>query len=367
VTTDRTSLRSLEIEGYRTISHLQIPELGRVNLFVGENNVGKTALLEAVRIYVSPRPLVVLWQLVQSRGTYRPRPDSRRSGQDESEAIPELLQSVGALLSGSFTTEPHRHIRIGPAGLESDVLAISMPWASRELGSDSSGEDGSWAFLSPETEILRVDRHGRADILQLERALRTYGILRGEGEGRALWIPAEGLAPLRLLTLWDRVVASGDAAEAERILRTVVPGLLRIHSMGDSRSRDLALEIEGMSRPIPLGSMGDGTQRVLGIALALVEARQGVLLVDEIENGLHFTLQDEVWETIFSLAQKLDVQVFATTHSWDAVVGFQYAANLSEEEGMLYRLERRSDDRMVAIRYTEREVEIAAEQRIEVR
>lgn len=340
-----------------------------MNLFVGENNVGKTALLEAVRLYVSPRPLVVLWQLVQNRGTYRPRVELRGSGsgQDALEAIPELLQSVEALFHGSFTTGPRLPILIGPAGREADVLAISAPWTSADPSPGTLTLDDALSFLSLDTELIRVERQGRANSLLLERALRTYGILRGEGDGRALWVPTEGMIPPRLHSLWDRVVASGGATEAERALRAVVPGLLRIHSMGDSRSRDLALEIEGLSRPVPLKSMGDGTLRVLGIALALVEAHDGVLLVDEIENGLHFTIQDAVWEAIFSLAGQLNVQVFATTHSWDTVVGFQYAANLSEEEGLLYRLEGEADGHITAIRYTEREVEIAAEQRIEVR
>lgn len=113
--------------------------------------------------------------------------------------------------------------------------------------------------------------------------------------------------------------------------------------------------------------MGDGVNRVFGIALGLILSRGGALLLDEVENGLHHSVQDQVWEATFALAEQFDVQVFATTHSWDAVVAFQAAANQSDSDGLLYRLEREADGAIYAERYTEEEVAVAAEQQVEVR
>jgi len=113
--------------------------------------------------------------------------------------------------------------------------------------------------------------------------------------------------------------------------------------------------------------MGDGINRVFGIALALVQAQDGALLIDEVENGLHYTIQEDVWRAILLLAEDLRVQVFATTHSWDCIVAFQEAANRSPVNGMLYRLEREEDGTVYAETYTEDEVAIATEQQVEVR
>jgi len=101
--------------------------------------------------------------------------------------------------------------------------------------------------------------------------------------------------------------------------------------------------------------------------LAMVNAREGFLLVDEFENGLYYGVQDEVWDVVFVLAELLNVQVFATTHSWDCIVGFQAAARRNQAQGMLYRLDRGDDDGIHATGYTGAEVAIAAEQLIEVR
>ncbi len=76
--------------------------------------------------------------------------------------------------------------------------------------------------------------------------------------------------------------------------------------------------------------------RLLGVALALVNASDGVLLIDEIESGLHYTVQADMWRLIFRVAHRLNVQVFATTHSWDCIEAFQKAA-LEDvaEEGLI--------------------------------
>jgi len=59
------------------------------------------------------------------------------------------------------------------------------------------------------------------------------------------------------------------------------------------------------------------------LIFALVNAKDGFLLIDEFENGLHYTVQPKVWELIFKLAKALNVQVFASFfflgHSWTPI------------------------------------------------
>ncbi len=89
-------------------------------------------------------------------------------------------------------------------------------------------------------------------------------------------------------------------------------------------------------------------------------------MIDEFENGLHHPVQLDVWRTIFALAQKHNVQVFATSHSWDAVETFQQAAADTPEAGMLLRLFQRRDEIMPTV-FAESELAIATRSRIEVR
>ena len=106
---------------------------------------------------------------------------------------------------------------------------------------------------------------------------------------------------------------------------------------------------------------------MLGVALALANSRDGFLLIDEAENGIHHAVQRDFWRMVLQTARDNNVQVLATTHGWDCVRGFaQAATELAAVEGVLVRLERRAN-RVRAIEYTEDELAVAARDGIEVR
>lgn len=108
--------------------------------------------------------------------------------------------------------------------------------------------------------------------------------------------------------------------------------------------------------------------RLLGIVLAMANAKDGILLIDEIENGVHYSVQPDLWELIFRLARRLNVQVFATTHSWDSVEGLQQAMlEEKQEDGLLIRLSLKGEDTIKSVLYDGRRLEIATRERIEVR
>ena len=69
----------------------------------------------------------------------------------------------------------------------------------------------------------------------------------------------------------------------------------------------------------PIGGFGEGTKRLLGLSMALANCAKGVLLLDEVENGIHYSVQPKLWRFLVEAARKLDVQVFATTHSKDVL------------------------------------------------
>ncbi len=113
--------------------------------------------------------------------------------------------------------------------------------------------------------------------------------------------------------------------------------------------------------------MGEGMNRMFGIALALVNAKDGMLLIDEADTGLHYSVLSDLWKLIFEVAHRLNVQVFATTHSKDCLEAFQYAAEVNtEEEGVLIRLENRKAG-VGAVTFDEEELAIVTRERIEVR
>lgn len=101
--------------------------------------------------------------------------------------------------------------------------------------------------------------------------------------------------------------------------------------------------------------------------LALANAKDGTLLVDEFENGLHWSVLPKVWNTVFTLAERLNVQVFATTHSRDCIQGFKQAWEQNELIGSFHRLDSDPDNDVKSIAYSLETLSDALDMNVEVR
>jgi ABC-type glutathione transport system ATPase component len=123
----------------------------------------------------------------------------------------------------------------------------------------------------------------------------------------------------------------------------------------------------GLPRLVPVPFMGEGMRRLLTVLLAIANARGGVVLIDEIENGLHYSVQKQVWQAIAHAARQSDVQVFATTHSYECINAAHEAFASSEPyDFTLHRLDR-VNDTIEAVRYDRDTMEYALEMSHEVR
>jgi hypothetical protein len=170
--------------------------------------------------------------------------------------------------------------------------------------------------------------------------------------------------------LWDKIALSDlekDIVEALRIINPEISAVSMVGGESPKQSRMAIVRTNERNRPVPLRSFGDGVIRVFAIALSLVNAEDGFLLIDEVENGIHHTVQTDVWRVVFRLAQRLNIQVFATSHSWDSIEAFQRAAAETPEEGVLVRLTRKKDGDIVPTTFKKDDLAIITRDRIEVR
>ncbi|MGH9765140.1 MAG: AAA family ATPase, partial [Blastocatellia bacterium] len=170
---------------------------------------------------------------------------------------------------------------------------------------------------------------------------------------------------------WDRIALTSLEAEVVDALRIIESDIERLNLLSDAgreneTERVPKVKLRGEDEPVLLRSLGDGMNRLFGIALALANAKAGVLLIDEIENGLHYSVQKDVWRLVFETATRLDVQVFATTHSLDCISAFQCAAVESKEEAMLVRLQEKNGETTATL-FDRRRLGIATQEVIEIR
>ncbi len=349
-------LQSLSIQGFRGIEALSIPRLGRVTLLAGKNGVGKTTVLDAVRIYAARGSYAVLNDLLRDRGEMYVT--TNHTGRER------VLPDYRSLFHDSGVSQG-TSISIGPEEKAKERLEIEQA-TSREgvvLTVVYRGEQHVLPFSTSANDSAPMGRElrrlpGGSPPTPIEHQLLGPGLLSDD----------------ELAHLWDDVALTDQEDRAIDALRLVldsdiIDAALITDRQPDGRRlrRRAMVRLMNQKRPSPLKSLGDGVLRLFGVALALANSRDGFLLIDEAENGIHYSVQRDYWRMVLQAAHQNNVQVFATTHSSDCIRGFaEAAAELEDTEGILIRLSRR-DGHLRAVEYPEEELAIAAEQGIEVR
>lgn len=373
-------LESFQIHNFRLFQHLEVKKLGRVNLIVGKNNSGKSTFLEAVELYASNASATVMLELVESRQ--------------------ETWFSEAQPHSQNFISNPVRHLffghklpRIGGDGISigevSSNIKLRIGAAAYQNKNDDEGtirkirisdvefdEDISnvEVFLVAEEgertrRIFRLDRN----IRDIRRSSRSF-YERQELEFKYTWqiVSTANMPNRKLAALWDLTSLTDLESEVISALRLIdgrVTGVAFVEdvSKGSGSDNRVALvKIKGIDEPLPLKSMGDGMTRLFHIIVALVNARNGLLLIDEFENGLHWSLQPKVWDIVFQISERLNVQIFATTHSRDCIKGFYQAWNNYPPLGAFFRLDAKNES-IKATEYTSESLSDSIDMDVEVR
>ena len=372
--TNGLHLPSLSIRGFRGINRLDIERLGRVTLFAGKNGVGKTTVLDAVRLFAQRGHVLALHDVL----TRHEEVETNSNDDDPDErAMFEALffgrrPSLGNCIQiGSGTADCE--LRVGIAA----VHELSEDW-QKHLRQRVPVLDGpvlqiSFSDHSEYQPVFDEDIGVRRAPSMRHWSMRR-GMMRGDWpEEAAHVLVGPGLMDSwEVALLWDDVVATPNEEMALEALSIACGrGVDRVAAVARKREsfgRRLVVGLSGGDR-VPLRSLGDGAARIFAVMVAVVSAENGFLLIDEAENGIHHTLQRDYWAMVLRAARKFNVQVLATTHSWDCVAGFARAASDDEEsEGLAIRLEADDDVGGVrAVEYTERMLKVAADQGIEVR
>ena len=106
--------------------------------------------------------------------------------------------------------------------------------------------------------------------------------------------------------MWDTVLTEGRESEVINAIRLLESDVESIHFLSGatfrSTSGGVLVGFRGGGRRLPLGSFGDGMRRLLALSLSLVRTRNGVLLIDEIDTGLHFSVMEEMWKLVVTTA-----------------------------------------------------------------
>lgn len=313
-----THIESLQISDYRGMKGLELNNLGAVNVFVGDNNVGKTSVLEAIQLLCAPNKYSLV-QLARQREMYRA---GLSVGLVDSLCYLFNLDSennkcLEFRLGGSICGENGEVVVRGERGVQ--LLDVGKFHFRIAEHSKEKMEEVDTFYGQIECSFSKCQKDG----LGFEEfEINDYSRMRtGKFEQN------EVLKSKTVLTI-DHIIenAFGELIKSSKVkdravqlLREELDGNIRdLRIIGNGTGYVPMIEVDS-GEYVPLSLYGDGMKKALTMLNAIVNTEGGVVLIDEFETALHTSAMEKVFSFVMEAANKSEVQLFLTTHSLEAV------------------------------------------------
>ena len=297
--------KNIDIKYFRGIDHLNIDDLSRVNIFLGQNNSGKTSILECLLLIMgmsSP-------DLPQSLNKIRSR-NNMIGVADARYLFNNLIISHSPEIVAKQTDDVLRHLKLNLSYVFDEKEQTVQQNAPMPISE-------SMALINTLEMLFDVTERAETRSYRSSLTFNQAGLITNRK-------PAEGYVEkdfVRLITadlLFGNLV--NDLSELfkrkqkDLILNRLAMFDKNIYAI-DILNNDVYIGFEGVNELLPLGMTGDGLRRYLNIVACSANPMTNIIVIDEIDNGLHYSAYKKLWEAIFTLATTTNKQVFITTHS----------------------------------------------------
>lgn len=349
---------NINISGFRGIQKLDIDDFKKINLFVGKNNSGKTSVLEALflSIGVSNPELILKIDLF------------RQLVHDKVEDFRYIFNDLNysnklVIKSQLIQNSEYRNLEIKPIYSTQRIEIVNEPGIRNDSGINLEPKGLEFEITIKQNPfskgikaISKIFQDGKN--LKIEMAKGYHESLSGRFYSYSQ----------RYNGLYDRlntIIVNKEEDALIKILQEIEPKIRKI-SLGTGNM--VYFDI-GAAKLIPCNIMGDGIVNLISILTCFAETKNGIILIDEIDTGLHFSSLETLWKSIYTAADKYNVQVFATTHSLECVRTFSQTIdhiNTSLDDLRLYRIEK-TDGYCKAFKFDNAALKVASENDWEIR
>lgn len=345
---------NIEINRFRGIKYSKIEGLKQINLFFGKNNCGKSSLLDAIFLIsgISNPKLPLNVNIIRNYRRLEPS-DMKLDFYSLDMSNPIVIKAEN---------DETRELQISV--VESSTSKVNL-----------LGEDNNVASTDLDNKYGLVLKY------KVEEHAYESSIIMSHSSNNSLEqrikMPAHYKEKLTCRYLNPKfdfttsidglvdVIKNKDEAFIVNALRLIEP---KIKDFVLSQN-EVLVDI-GLDKRIPINMMGDGARKILSILTSIYECKNGIVLIDELSNGFHYSVMKGVWRAIISVAKKNNVQIFATTHDLDSIKGLRDAAMSGEEYDdsiVCFKLQRTADYELKSYTYSLDSVDYSLTQEIEIR
>ena len=292
-------IENIYIQHFRGIYECKIENLKQFNLFLGKNNCGKTSILDALFLFSNGNNPTLGLQINNIRNY-----------------ITNFSECIRTIFYGIDTTHPIVIKGKYQSKIRHQEITFEEKNAQKvDLTSVTTNEELKKNY------ILRIlNRHQDEKPSESSLSVFDNDIQNADMKTKANYqeIPAyympSSIQHREMLKAFSMILKNKEEKYIIQKLQQIEPTIKDIVIVENQIMTDI-----GLSQRIPIEVMGDGIKKIFSIILNIYQSQNGILLLDEVDNGLHYSSMPVMWQTILHTAKECNTQNFATTHNLDSL------------------------------------------------
>ena len=305
-------LTEFSVEQFRSLRSVHLTDLKRINILVGRSGSGKTAILEAIRAGLGATP-AMLWNLTAWRGGIQLGPQGPNNEQFEAIWRPYFFDfdtSEKMVFSFKNTEGKKAIIR---AYFDESAAVTSLPFLQQPPN----------MVVTPVSPLV-FDRTDFEGVHSYARAFLNQGQLQFE-QSNEIGVPAELITASNQLNApqianWFSSLSVDD--NDQEIIQAITESFPEVYDISVQSPQGVSLiyaSLKSQRRKLPISSVSSGLNKLVAILVAIRTFSGGVVLIDEVENGIYFEMFPKLWDSLIKFAELSKTQVIVTTHSYECL------------------------------------------------
>jgi predicted ATPase len=361
------------VQNFRGFVDLKLDELARITLFAGKNNTGKSAVLEALFLLCSG-PLAAQNAMGALR-TFRGDNSVPLDASTDSTPWDPLFFNFDASKTITIGGKRNSEAREVQLSRIRNVDSVSFGPSSKSYSRQSlvhyqRGDRAEEYIQTVDFQVTPVTDSGGMPGIQQQNITAQLRLQPPAEAGDLAYFMSARLRANQqeLANRYSQLRRKGDERDLIDVLRIVEPRLHRLEVLVEQGLPALHFELGSSGRSFPMSTLGEGTSSVVDFVTSIQLAKEGTVLIDEMENGIHHSILKDIWTQLHRAAERSNVQIVATTHSQECVEAAQAALSKRPSELQLIRLRRPKDNGPVeAVNYDAEALSGAIEGGLDVR